>query len=97
MVAKRAEMLGIVPARGDVIEQISNTATAITFENLDNGTLVVMPSISSVKQIWIPISSGLKQIATDGCGDRKLTLDDLQTILETIDDNIYKAIHTFSE
>ena len=97
MVAKRAEMLGIVPARGDVIEQISNTATAITFENLDNGTLVVMPSISSVKQIWIPISSGLKQIATDGCGDRKLTLDELQTILETIDDNIYKAIHTFSE
>ena len=97
MVQKRAEMLGIVPARGDVIEQIDNPATEITYNNLDDGTLVVMPSISAVKQIWTPISSGFKQIATDGCTDRKYTLSDLQAILETIDDNIYKAIHTFSE
>ena len=96
MVAKRAEMLGIVPARGDVVSEIQNEATKITFSNLDNGTLVLMPSISSVKQIWIPISSGFKQIATDGCGERKLKLEDLQKILETIDSNIYKAIHTFS-
>ena len=97
MVQKRAEMLGIVPARGDVIENIDNPATEITYNNLDDGTLVVMPSISAVKQIWTPISSGFKQIATDGCTDRKYTLNDLQAILETIDDNIYKAIHTFSE
>ena len=97
MVQKRAEMLGIVPARGDVIENIDNPATEITYNNLDDGTLVVMPSISAVKQIWTPISSGFKQIATDGCTDRKYTLSDLQAILETIDDNIYKAIHTFSE
>ena len=97
MVQKRAEMLGIVPARGDVIEKIDNPATEITYNNLDDGTLVVMPSISAVKQIWTPISSGFKQIATDGCTDRKYTLSDLQAILETIDDNIYKAIHTFSE
>ena len=96
MVAKRAEMLGIVPARGDVVSEIQNEATKITFSNLDNGTLILMPSISSVKQIWIPISSGFKQIATDGCGERKLKLEDLQKILETIDSNIYKAIHTFS-
>ena len=97
MVQKRAEMLGVVPARGDVIENIDNPATEITYNNLDNGTLVVMPSISAVKQIWTPISSGFKQIATDGCTERKYTLSDLQTILETIDDNIYKAIHTFSK
>ena len=97
MVQKRAEMLGIVPARGDVIDKIDNKATEITFKNLDDGTLVVMPSISSVKQIWTPISSGFKQIATDGCTERKYTIEDLQGILETIDDNIYKAIHTFSE
>ena len=97
MVQKRAEMLGIVPARGDVIDKIDNKATEITFKNLDDGTLVVMPSISSVKQIWTPISSGFKQIATDGCTERKYTVEDLQGILETIDDNIYKAIHTFSE
>ena len=97
MVQKRAEMLGIVPARADVVETIENDATQITFDNLADGTLVVMPSIPAVKQIWIPISSGFKQIATDGCGERKYTLDDLQIILETIDDNIYKAIHTFSK
>ncbi len=97
MVEIRAEMLGIVPARGDVIERIENPATEITYRNLDNGTLVVMPSISAVKQIWTPISSGFKQIATDGCTERNLTLAELQSILETIDGNIYKAIHTFSE
>ena len=97
MVTIRAEMLGIVPARADVISKTDNSAIEITFQNLDSGTIVLMPSIPSVKQIWIPISSGFKQIATDGCTDRKLTLDDLQTILETIDSNIYKAIHTFSE
>ncbi len=97
MVQKRAEMLGVVPARADVVETIDNDATQITFDNLADGTLVVMPSIPAVKQIWIPISSGFKQIATDGCGERKYTLNDLQVILETIDDNIYKAIHTFSK
>lgn len=97
MIQTRAEMLGIVPARGDVVETLDSTATDITYKNLDNGTLVVMPSISSVKQIWTPISSGLKQIATDGCTKRAMTLEDLQRILETMDDNIYKAIHTFSK
>lgn len=97
MIEKRAEMLGIVPARGDVVEGLESEATRITYENLDSGTLVVMPSISSVKQIWTPISSGLKQIATDGCGKREMTLEDLERILETMDDNIYKAIHTFSK
>lgn len=97
MIETRAKMLGIVPARGDVVEKLDSAATDITYKNLDDGTLVVMPSISSVKQIWTPISSGLKQIATDGCGKREMTLSDLQEILETMDDNIYKAIHTFSK
>lgn len=95
MVAKRAEMLGIVPARGDALQNATQAAQ-ITFQNLDDGTLVVMPSISSVRQIWTPIASGFKQIATDGCGDKTYTIETIQTILETIDSNIYKAIHTFS-
>ncbi len=95
MVAKRAEMLGVVPARADALESATDVAK-ITFENLDSGTLVVMPSISSVRQIWTPISSGFKQIATDGCGKKTYKISDIQTILETIDSNIYKAIHTFS-
>ena len=96
MVTKRAEMLGVVPARADALQGITDEASRVTFENLDNGTLVVMPSISAVGQIWLPISSGFKKIATDGCGDRTYTLDDIQSILEDISDDIYKAIHTFS-
>ncbi len=95
MVLKRVEMLGIVPARNDALETATEAAR-ITFENLDNGTLVVMPSISSVKQIWTPISSGFKRIATDGCGDKSFDIEQIQSILENIDSDIYNAIHTFS-
>ncbi len=95
-VLKRAEILGIVPARSDAFSNQSAAAAAISFSNLQDGTLVLMPSISSVKAIWTPIRSGFKSIATDGCGDKLLTIDQIQTILELIDDNIYKAIHTFS-
>ncbi len=95
-VAKRAEILGVVPARSDALENQKGDAMEITFENLENGTLVVMPSISAVRAIWSPIASGFKTIATDGCGEKALTIDKIQEILETIDSNIYKAIHTFS-
>ncbi len=95
-VAKRAEILGVVPARSDALKNQQGQAMEITFQNLQDGTLVVMPSISSVRAIWSPIASGFKTIATDGCGEKKLTIDSIQAILETIDDNIYKAIHTFS-
>ena len=96
MVLKRAEMLGVVPARADALAEMHDTVAQITYDNLDDGTIVVMPSISAVAQIWMPIASGFKQIATDGCGDRIFTIDDIENVLKTIDDNIYKAIHTFS-
>lgn len=96
MVLKRAEMLGVVPARADALAEMHDTVAQITYDNLDDGTIVVMPSISAVGQIWMPIASGFKQIATDGCGDRIFTIDDIENVLKTIDDNIYKAIHTFS-
>lgn len=95
MVLKRAEMLGIVPARADALELVGDEVAEIIFNNLDDGTIVVMPSISAVGQIWLPIASGFKQIATDGCGERTYTTQEIQSVLETIDDNIYKAIHTF--
>lgn len=96
MVLKRAEMLGVVPARADALAEMHDTVAQITYDNLYDGTIVVMPSISAVGQIWMPIASGFKQIATDGCGDRIFTIDDIENVLKTIDDNIYKAIHTFS-
>ena len=41
MVSKRQEMLGIVPARADALTDSSDTATKVTFSNLNDGTLVV--------------------------------------------------------
>lgn len=96
MVKARADMLGIVAARSDVIAQTESLASQITYRNLDSGVLEVMPSISSVKQIWTPIKSGFKQIATDGCGKRIFDTEKLQSVIEEISSNIYKAIHTFA-
>lgn len=56
MVKARADMLGVVAARSDVIAQTESLASQITYRNLDSGVLEVMPSISAVKQIWTPIS-----------------------------------------
>lgn len=92
MIAKRQEMLGIVPARADVISQTDDVATKVTFSNLGDGTLVVMPSISTVRTIWAPIQSCLKTIATDGCKDRALKLDGLQTELDKMVQNIKNSI-----
>ncbi len=88
MIAKRQEMLGVVPARADVVALSDNEATKITFSNLDDGTLVVMPSISSVRTIWSPISSCFKTIATDGCKDKKFTINDIQSELDKMVQNI---------
>ena len=96
MVKARADMLGVVAARSDVIAQTESLASQITYRNLDSGVLEVMPSISAVKQIWTPISSGFKQIATDGCGKRSFDTAKLQSVIEEISSNIYKAIHTFA-
>ena len=88
MIANRQEMLGVVPARADVVALSDNEATKITFSNLDDGTLVVMPSISSVRTIWSPISSCFKTIATDGCKDKKFTINDIQSELDKMVQNI---------
>ena len=74
MVTKRQELLGIVPARDDALTNEDDIATKITFQNLNDGTLVVMPSISSVRAIWTPIKSCFKTIATDGCGKERSAL-----------------------
>ena len=94
MVTKRQEMLGIVPARADALTNVDDVAAKVSFSNLNDGTLVVMPSISSVRAIWSPIKSCFKTIATDGCGARKLTLDGLQGELNTLVTNIKSQIET---
>lgn len=93
-VIKRQEMLGIVPARADALTNASDTATTVTFANLNDGTLVIMPSISSVRAIWAPIKTCYKTIATDGCGEKTFTADRLQAELENMVKNIKAQIET---
>ena len=88
MIAKRQELLGIVPARADVVALSDDNATKVTFSNLDDGTLVVMPSISSVRTIWAPISSCYKTLATDGCKDKKFDINAIQAELDKMVQNI---------
>lgn len=92
MIAKRQEMLGVVPSRADVVALSDDNATKVTFKNLDDGTLVVMPSVSSVKAIWDPIKSCYKTIATDGCKTKKFTVDDLQSELDKMVQNIKNSL-----
>lgn len=96
MVIKRQEMLGIVPARADAILSTDDEATKTTFQNLNDGTLVVMPSISDVRAIWTPIASCFKTIATDGCGKKTFKMDDLQAELVKLVKNIKAAIETLA-
>lgn len=88
MIAKRQELLGIVPSRADVVALSDDIATKVTFSNLDDGTLVVMPSISSVRTIWAPITSCYKTIATDGCKDKKFDMNAIQSELDKMVQNI---------
>lgn len=88
MIAKRQELLGIVPSRADVVALSDDIATKVTFSNLDDGTLVVMPSISSVRTIWAPITSCYKTIATDGCKDKKFDINAIQAELDKMVQNI---------
>ena len=64
MIQKRAEMLGIAPARKDVAEKVGGVSKQI-YKNLDNNDIVLMPSISAVSQIWTPGQTFFTDIAKD--------------------------------
>lgn len=98
MAMKRHEYLGIVPARGDAA-QAAGGISEIIYRNLDEGNIVVMPSIRAVEQMWTPAQTFFQDLAKDAfrTSDRKYGSEEqIQKGLEAVDKQIYDAIHTLA-
>lgn len=99
MVMRRCEMLGIAPARSDVAEQRGGTSEMI-YQSLEEGNVVLMPSITEVDQIWTPAQSFFSDLAKDAFREPgELKYDDpdkLKAGLSQVDTQIYDAIFTLS-
>lgn len=93
----RNEYLGIVPARSSAAEEVGGIAELV-YENLANGLVIPMPSLSSLAQIWTPGETFFSDVAKDPFrpeNEQKFhTLEDFKTGLENMDTQIYEAIHT---
>lgn len=101
MIKLRADTLGIAPTRSDVAAQCGDTADTI-FQSLQAGRIYLMPSIKAVNQIWTPCQTVMADVAKDpfrekqGEAAKYAGMAELQSALETIDRNIYDAIHTLA-
>lgn len=97
MQVKRSEMLGVAPAREDAAEQVGGIS-ALLYENLEKGTIVLMPSIQEVSQIWTPAQTFFTDIAKDAFrseGEKKYPdMASLKAGLEAVDTQIHDAIFT---
>lgn len=97
MIMKRSELLGIAPAREDAAEAAGGTS-ALLYENLKSGNIVLMPSITEVGQIWTPGQTFFTDLAKDGFrpeGKKKYKdLASMKAGLEAVDQEIYDAIFT---
>lgn len=97
-IVKRHEMLGVVPARSDAAEAAGGISEII-YRNLDEGNIVVMPSIREIEQIWTPAQTFFQDLAKDAfrtSGRKYSTLDAIKEGLEAVDTQIYDAIHTLA-
>lgn len=98
MIMKRHEYLGVVPARSDAAEAAGGISEII-YRNLDQGDIVIMPSIREIEQVWTPAQTFFQDLAKDAfrTTDKKYTsLDLIREGLEAVDQQIYDAIHTLA-
>ena len=97
MVVERSEMLGIAPAREDAAAVAGGTSELL-YKNLENGNIILMPSVQGVSQIWTPGETFFTDLAKDAFrseGEKKYKdLPALKEGLEQVDQQIYDAIHT---
>ena len=97
MMVTRSEMLGIAPAREDAAEAVGGTSELL-YTNLENGNIILMPSIKEVAQIWTPAQTFFTDLAKDAFrteDEKKYTdLSSLKEGLEQVDTQIYDAIFT---
>lgn len=99
MLKLRSELLGIAPTRSDVAGDCGDTADTI-FTSLNEGHIVLMPSIKAVDQIWTPVQTLIGDFAKDAFrsdAEKKYTsIADMQSALEGADQDVYDAIYTLA-
>lgn len=99
MLMKRNEFLGIAPARNDAATATGGLS-AILYEKLATGQIIIMPSIQEVAQIWDPLNTFFSDLAKDAFrkeGEQKYTTKETyQKGLDTVSKQIYDAIFTLS-
>ncbi|MGM9814308.1 MAG: extracellular solute-binding protein [Candidatus Enteromonas sp.] len=97
MIKKRTEMLSISPARQEVSIEAGGLNNLI-YQNLEEGSIYVMPSVRELSQVWTPLQTFCAQLADDVLQSkgRYETLETIQAGLEKVDQQIYDAIHTLS-
>lgn len=98
MAMQRHEYLGIVPARSDAAAEVGGISEII-YKNLDEGNIVVMPSIRAVEQIWTPAQTFFQDLAKDAFrkdGKKYGTLKEIKEGLSAVDQQIYDAVHTLA-
>ena len=97
MIERRSEMLGIAPAREDVAKKVGGTSKEI-YKSLDQGDIILMPSITEVSQIWTPGQTFFIDLAKDvyrSDGEKKYKdLSAMQKGLEDMSQQIKEAITT---
>lgn len=97
MIKLRNELLGIVPARKDVADEVGGLSEVIN-DNLENGNTTVMPSIQESAQIWTPLQTLFQDLAKDAFRkDGEVKYGSLQSIkeaLKKVDKQIYDGIFT---
>ena len=102
MINTRMEMLGIAPARNDVAEK-SGGITDMIFNSLAEGRIYLMPSIKAIDQVWTPAHTFLSDVAKDayreasGETEKFTCVNDMQTALNSVSQEIYDAIFTMAK
>ena len=97
MVKRRYELLGISPARKDIVEEIGGLHKEIN-DNLNNGSIYVMPSVRATAQIWSPMENFFSLIAGDVLESKNVynTDEALKNGLKKVSQDAYDAIHTLA-
>ena len=97
MMIKRSEMLGIAPAREDAAKAAGGTAEEL-FSRLEDGNIILMPSVKEVSQIWTPGQTFFIDLAKDVFRpeNEKKYKDTaaMKAGLEDMSEQIYNAIFT---
>ncbi len=108
MIVKRNEYLGIAPARKDCNEVCTVQAdVAHSLYNMaENKRISIMPTVSGADQIWTPLQTAFTDIATDPyrtgekqyyTADGKCDYNKLDSLLKSVNENIYNAIYSFGK